>query len=788
MSITPALPEGFAPGQAGLSRARCAHCNTELAPGQGEFCCSGCAGAHALVHGLGLDAFYRRQETAAGTLRPAEAAPAIDFAPLAMAGAGGTQSLDLIVSGLTCGACVWLVEQALAAEPDVLRARASLSTRRLTIGWRGEAERARSLVALVAQLGFRVAPWSPACLRATEDAEGRALIRALGIAAFGSMNVMLVSVAVWVGGDMGEHTRSLMHWLAALIGLPTVLVAGLPFYRSAWEAIRARRANMDLAVSLGVLATTAMSLSEAIRNGPYTWFDGATALLALLLAGRVLDRGMRRKARQAVAELLALQEGSVSLRLADGTIRAVPAETVRVGDLVLVAAGERLRLDGTASEAVVLDTSATTGESVPRAVPPGETLPAGSVNMGQAFALQVTAAVKDGSIAALGRLLERAEQGRGRFVSIADRAARLYVPIVHAVAAATFLGWWLGVGVSWQAALVPAVAALIVTCPCGLAIAVPAVQVAAVGALFRHGVLIASPTALERLASANHAVLDKTGTLSEGRPDYVPDDTLDPAVLRAAASLARGSRHPLAQALVRACPDAPALEGVREVPGRGLVRGSFRLGSAAFCGIAPVADSGMSLYFVRAGEPPVLLRFSDRLRADAGNVVQGLHELGLDTELLSGDGADVVEAAAAATGIGPWQARATPTDKVARIQALRSSGALPLMVGDGINDTAALALAHVSASPATGSDIAQAAADIVLRGDGLAGLPYAIRVARRAQRLAKQNIVFSLAYNVVAVPAAVLGFVTPLIAALVMASSSIIVIVNALRAGKEATA
>ncbi|MGG5809199.1 heavy metal translocating P-type ATPase [Falsiroseomonas sp. CW058] len=784
----PLTPEGFAPGQAGLSRAHCAHCGSGLAPGQGEFCCNGCAGAHALVRGLGLDSFYRRNETAAGTLRPPEAPPAADFAALAQAGPGGTQTLELIVSGLTCGACVWLVEQALAAEPDVVKARASLSTRRLSIAWRGEASRGRDLAALVARLGFRVAPWSPACLRATEDAEGRALVRALGIAAFGSMNVMLVSVAVWVGGDMDASTRHLMHWLAALIGLPTVLVAGMPFYRSAWEAIRAGRVNMDLAVSIGVIATTLMSVSETMRNGDYTWFDGATALLALLLAGRVLDRAMRRKARQAVAELLALQEGSVALRLPDGTTRQVPAESVRAGDLVMVSAGERLGLDGVAAEPVLLDTSATTGESLPREMARGEPLPAGAVNMGQPFVLTVTAAARDGSLAQLARLLERAEQGRGRFVSVADRAARLYVPVVHAVAAATFLGWWLGVGVSWQAALVPAVAALIVTCPCGLAIAVPAVQVAAVGALFRRGVLVASPTALERLATADHAVLDKTGTISEGRPELLADDAVDPAVLRDAAGMARASRHPLAQALVRACPDAPALDGVREVPGRGLVRGSRRLGSPAFCGVPDREHSGMTLIHCVAGEEPVTFRFADRLRGDAGEAVAQLHALGLGTELLSGDGPGAVEAAAAATGIGPWQAHATPADKAHRIETLREAGARPLMVGDGINDTAALALAHVSVSPANGTDVAQAASDIVLRGEGLSALPAAIRVARRAQRLALQNIAFSLAYNVVAVPMAVLGFVTPLIASVVMASSSIIVILNALRAGKETAA
>ncbi|MFZ4408426.1 MAG: cation transporter, partial [Paracraurococcus sp.] len=366
----------------------CAHCGAPVR-GAGRFCCTGCEGAHALVAGLGLDAFYRRREAADGALRPALDAPAVDFAPHARAEKDG-QAIDLMVAGLTCGACVWLVEQALAAEPDVTRARVALSSRRLTLAWRGEAARANHFAGLLARLGFRVAPWSPACLRATEDAEGRELVRCLGIAAFGAMNVMMLSVAVWVGWDMGEATRGALHWVAALIALPVVLIAGRPLYRNALAGLRAGRLTMDLAVSLGVLATTAMSVSEAARNGPYTWFDGATALLALLLAGRVLDRAARRRARQAVAELLTLQDGTVTRLAPDGTAQALPAGQLRAGDRILVAAGERLRLDAVLAEGEALpDASATTGESLPRHVAAGEALPAGAVNMGAPFVATV---------------------------------------------------------------------------------------------------------------------------------------------------------------------------------------------------------------------------------------------------------------------------------------------------------------------------------------------------------------------------------------------------------------
>jgi Cu2+-exporting ATPase len=768
--------------EAPQSAAACAHCGAVLAPGQGRFCCNGCEAAYGLVSGLGLDAFYRRRESADGALRPEIAAPSFDALPLIRDDADGMKSLNVMISGLTCGACVWLVEQALAAEPEVTKARVSFAARRLDLRWRGDAARGNELLGLLARLGFRTAPYSPACLRANEDAEGRALIRALGIAAFGAMNVMLVSIAVWVGEDMGTHTREMMHWLAALIGLPTVLVAGMPFYRSAADALRAGRVNMEMAVSLGVLATAGMSLVETFRNGPYTWFDGATALLALLLAGRVLDRAARRKAWQAVAELLALQDGMVTLLAPDGTARLVPAAAVEAGQRLQIAMGETLRLDGRAAVETLLDTAATTGESLPRGFGAAAPLPAGAVNMGAPFTLEVTAPVRDGSLAAMARLLESAEQAKGRFVSIADRAARFYVPIAHAVAAATFLLWWLGFGVVWQEALVNAVCVLLITCPCGLAIAVPAVQVVASGALFRRGVLVASATALERLASADCAVLDKTGTLTEGRPVLIPEaQALE--VLRAAAAMARASRHPLAKALLRACPDAPLAPDTVEIAGQGLQSGAARLGSPSFCGMAGISD-GMVLVYRAADGAPVIFRFADRLREDAPEAVAALKRLGLSVELLSGDGAGAVASAAIAAGIADWQAEADPRAKAAHIEALKAQGRHPLMVGDGINDAAALAAAHVSASPAGATDLAQTTADIVLQREGLAVLPEAIRIARRAQILARQNIGFSLAYNVIAVPAAIAGLVNPLIAALVMASSSLIVIGNALRAGR----
>jgi Cu2+-exporting ATPase len=756
----------------------CAHCGAPC-PDGARFCCTGCAGAHALIMGLGLDRFYARLEGRAP--KPAPDAPRHDLAARARA-EGDACTLDLMVGGITCAACCWLIEQVLAREPDVTWARVALSTRRLTIRWRGAAARANDFGARIAALGFAVAPFDPSCLAAGDEAEAKRLLRAMGIAAFASMNVMLISVAVWVGhatGDMGPATRDLMHWLAALIALPAVAVAGMPFFRPAFAAFRAGRASLDLPISLGVLATSAMSLSETIRGGDYAYFDSAIMLVFLLLVGRYLDRRARGRAREAAERLMTLNRAPVGVLDDAGVAHPRAPEEVRPGERVLVAPGERIGVDGVVvSGLTTLDESLLTGETLPRAAAPGDTVHAGTLNRDAALVVEAHTSGAGTLLAAIVRLMERAEQSRSRFVALADRVSRWYTPVVHVLAAGTFLLWWGVFEVVWQQALVYAVAVLIITCPCALGIAVPAVQVAAAGGLMRRGVLITSGTAFERLAQADVAVLDKTGTLTRGRPVLQPGAWTE-ADLRAAAGLAAASRHPLARALAMAAPDVPAAPDVVEHPGEGLSHGTVRLGSARFVGAAP--GDGMELFLARPGAPVVRFAFADAPRPDARDAVAALAAQGLVPELLSGDRAPAVAEAARDAGIARWTASADPAAKIARLAALKRDGHRPLMVGDGLNDAPALAEAHVSIAYASGADVTQAAADVVVQTDRLAAVPDTLAVARRAQHLVRQNVAISLGYNVVAVPLAIAGFVTPLIAAVAMAASSLTVILNALR-------
>lgn len=715
-------------------------------------------------------------------------APPVDVRPFVRSDPEtGRHELHLVVDGVHCGGCVARIERTVTREPDVERARVNLSTRRLHLVWRGDPERGGELVARVERLGYRAVPYDPDTLTAGDREREQELLRCLAVAGFAAGNVMLLAVSVWAGHatSMGEATRAFFHWFEALIALPAIAWAGRPFFRSALGALRAGHTNMDVPISLAVVIAPAMSLAETIRGGPHVYFDSAITLLFFLLIGRYLDLRARGAARSAVEHLLALRATAVTLVRPDGTTRSARPEELEAGQEVLVAVGERVPVDGTVSfGASELDTSAVTGESVPQPVREGDRVFAGTVNLAAPLRVRIRAVGEDTLLAEIVRLVELAEQRRGRFVALADRIARWYAPFVHTLAALTFAGWWLA-GAPWQQALLTAVAVLIVTCPCALGLAVPAVQVIASGRLLRRGTLLKSATALERFAEIDTVVFDKTGTLTEGRPeprlDGLPEDQL-----REAASLARASRHPLARVLAARFPDVPLADGVEEVPGSGLRRrtaeGEIRLGRREFVGVdaAPEPD-GPELWLVRPGRPPLRVPFTDRLREDAAAVVAGLRRRGYDVRLLSGDRKEVVARAAREAGIDDWRGGVDPAAKARALEELREGGRRVLMVGDGLNDAPALAAAHASLSPATAVDIAQVSADAVFQGRKLSPVVELLDVARRARRLVLQNIALSVLYNGIAVPLAVAGFVTPLVAAIAMSSSSLLVVGNSFR-------
>lgn len=778
---TLALPRAQAPA---AEDAVCAHCGA-TAPAGSPFCCTGCEAAYALVNRLGLGSYYGRR-----ALDPDRPPPRPDplavIDPTAFAETAGEDrwTLDLAVHGLHCAACVWLIETLLAADPSVSRARLNATTARLSLAWTGPREKAARLAGQVAALGYRVAPIAASDMRADRE-ESRELLHAMVVAGFAAANVMLLSVSVWAGaaGEMGSSTRDLFHWLSAAIALPALLYAGRPFARSAWAALRIGRTNMDVPISIGVALATAVSLFETLNGGAHAYFESASMLVFFLLVGRYLDRRARGQARSAVMHFLSLARSPARRILTDGSSETVAPEALRPGDLVQVASGEKLPADGVLLEGESsIDTAVLTGEALPKAARQGDLLHAGTVNLGAPLRLRVTALGDQTLVGRIAALVSEAEGGRAAYRSIAERVARGYAPTVHALAALSFAGWILLGGADWRMAMLIAAAVLIITCPCALALAVPASGLVAASRLARGGVLLKSATALERLAEVDTIVFDKTGTLTLGRPRLIRDDGWTEADLAAAAQLAAVSRHPLSRALMEAAPAVSPAEGVSEHAGQGLSLGGTRLGSRVFCDIEDDGDTaGPELWLSRPDHQPVRFRFDDALRPDAVEAVAALRTAGYRLVLLSGDRAPSVAAVAGTVGITDWQSALLPAAKAAWIERARAEGRQVLMVGDGLNDAPALAAAHASLAPAHAADATSGAADAVFQGERLDAVPALLATAKAAGSIARQNLALALAYNALAVPLAIAGFVTPLIAALAMSSSSLAVVGNALR-------
>jgi P-type Cu2+ transporter len=723
------------------------------------------------------------------TSTPASA-PTLDYSRFVQTDEGGRHSLSVAVDGMRCTSCAWRIETALNAEADV-EGRVNFAGHRLAVSWRGDAARGNALLAKVVELGFPVTLGSGAGAEKAADDRLKFLLRCIATSGFAAANLMLFSLALWFADDseMTPATRDLLHWLSALVALPACAYAGLPFYKSAIAALVRGRTNMDVPISVGVVLSLGMSLFETVRHGPYVYFDSAVMLLFFLLVGRYLDQRARGHVRSAAEDLLQRLEGTATV-LTDGGASVLLIRELRAGMLVSTAVGEKIAADGVIETGVTeIDTSLLTGETLPVAAGVGARVYAGSINLSAPVTVRVSQATDKSLLADIVRLMENAEQRKDRYVRLADRVAALYTPVVHILALAAFLGWVLLGGMVWQEALMIATTVLIITCPCALGLAVPAVQVVAVGRLMRRGVLVKSGDALEKLQGIDTVVFDKTGTLTIGQPMLLPGQNFPDDALRLAASLATHSRHPLSQAIVAGAGAGTILPlTVTEHPGQGLAAlladgTPVRLGKRDWCGdaAADTVPGALELWLDVAGKPPVRFLLQDRLREDAAQTVGALQKAGMRVLLLSGDRQAVVADIAGQLGITDHFAGMLPADKNAMILKLQGDGHKVLMVGDGLNDAPSLLSANVSISPSSGVDITQNAADIVFQGKMLAPVLDAIKIANAAHRLVRQNFVLSMLYNIIAVPLAVAGWVTPLVAAIAMSSSSVVVVVNALR-------
>ncbi|MEZ2128197.1 MULTISPECIES: cation-translocating P-type ATPase [unclassified Sinorhizobium] len=707
---------------------------------------------------------------------------------------GGLRQLDMSVPDMHCGACISTVEAAVKRLPFVRSARVNLTSKRVSCIWNEEVDGVRPNPADILQAieakGYRAHLFS-AIGDESDDVRSKLLI-AVGVSGFAAANIMLLSVSIWSGADAA--TRDMFHWISAMIAAPALVYAGRFFFVSAWNALKHGRANMDVPISLAVILSYSMSLWETIHHGEHAWFDASVSLLFFLLIGRTLDHIMRDKARAAITGLARIAPRGALVIGGDGARRYVPVDEIKIGDRIALAAGDRIPVDArVVSGASDVDLSIVTGESVPIPVTAGADLKSGGLNLTGSLVIEATAAVKDSLLSEIIGLMEGAEGGRAKYRRIADRAARYYSPVVHLLALVCFLAWGF-IGGDWKQAMLVAVAVLIITCPCALGLAVPVVQVVAAGRLFKQGIMVKDGSAIERLAEIDAVAFDKTGTLTLGKPRFVRSIGAGPGEWALAAGLASHSRHPLSLALARqAGGPGEAFETVAEHPGAGLEAfrdGSvYRLGNRSFaCNTGREADGGEALSEVvlsRDGAELARFQFEDGLRSGAASAIATLESQGYATALISGDHRPVVEATALRLGIARWVSDLTPKGKVEKCQVLSQAGHRVLMVGDGINDAPALSSAHVSIAPATAADVGRQAADLVFMHESLEAVPVAIDISRRAGRLIRENFALAIGYNLIAVPIAIAGYATPLIAAIAMSTSSLIVVANALRLNRQ---
>lgn len=691
------------------------------------------------------------------------------------------QSFEVSVPTVHCAACIGIIERELKKLKRVQAVRVNLSQRRVRVHYEGNQSIEETVLDRLTNLGYEAQLLDGKTLSSKPDDAAQGLLIRLGIAGFAAMNVMLLSVSVWAGAE--GLTRDFLHWVSAAIALPTVVYTAQPFFKNAWAVLKFKRLNMDVPISLAIIMACGLSLYETAMGGEHAYFDAALSLTFFLLAGRYLDYQTRAKARSAAVELTALEVPRAQ-RIRQGQVETVPLEVLNIGDRILVRRGARIPVDGiVAKGASDLDASLLTGETMPQPIARGDAVYSGTLNLGPPIEVDVTQIGQGTKLAEIASLVATAEATKTKYTTLADRAAQVYAPLVHLLALAAFLFWQFYSG-DTRLAIGIATAVLIITCPCALGLAVPAVMTSASGRLYRAGILIRNGAALERLVDVDTVVFDKTGTLTTGEMTVIQAPTGRDLIL--AASLARQSDHPLSNAVAKLGQNLDLLDvqDVEEYGGQGLqalVGGTVvRLGRAEWVGCAPI-EGYVQTWLKVADNPPVAFLLEDTVKPSSQDAVTDLQKRGLKVVMLSGDTQSSADRLAEKLGITHVVGDVFPDEKLSLVQ---SYGDQVLMIGDGLNDTAALAAAHVSMSPASAIDAARAVSDFVLIKDDLTLIGSCIALSKSAKRRMLENFGIAAGYNAIAIPIALIGFATPLLAALAMSASSICVSLNALRLPK----
>jgi len=805
-------------------KASCFHCGLPVPPGShyqveidGQprpMCCPGCqAVAQAIVDG-GLADYYRHRTATSVTaqnLVPEELQnlaiydqPEVQrsFVTKEPRDAAEVKQASLILEGIVCAACVWLNERHVNALPGVIEFRVNYATHRAQVKWDDTMIHLSEILRAIAAIGYIAHPFDPGRQEQLYKKEKSQALRRLAVAGLGAMQVMMLAVALYAGDYQGMESRmqTFFRWVSLLIASPVVLYSARPFFTSALRDLKRMQLGMDVPVALAIGSAYLASVWATLSRTGEVYFDSATMFTFFLLAGRYLEMGARHRAGQAAEELVKLLP-AMATRLTETGEEVVAVAELAPGDRVRVKPGDSIPADGRVIEgSSSIDESLLTGESLPLTRSIHDEVVGGTVNVESPLIVEVERVGEDTVLAAIQRLLHRAQTEKPRLAGLADRIAGMFVGVILLLALVVGAWWWQH---QPDEAFWIVLSMLVVTCPCALSLATPAALTAATGSLTRLGVLTTRGHALETLARASHIILDKTGTLTSGRLQLqqvtLQQDSLDEgACLRIAAALERASEHPVARALSHSVTDAPLARDVVAIPGQGLeglVEGvRYRIGQPGYVielvGRFPEnMVEGTQTEVWLGSEQTLLAVFSlnDALRPGAAEAVADLRQLGLIPLLYSGDSEAAVTRVAQQLAIEDFAARMRPQDKLQAMHDLQEKGAVVAMVGDGVNDAPVLAGAQVSLAMGSGTQLAQASADMVLLSEHLPHLPRAVEMARATLRIIRQNLTWAVLYNLVALPLAAMGYVAPWMAAIGMSASSLIVVLNALRLNKQYT-
>ena len=766
---------------------KCIHCGQETINDE-KFCCIGCKSANYLINKLNLKEYYKYCREIYNTYPPkaSEYENKINFTDEIITNKQGTYTINLLVDGITCGSCVWLIENSLKSLNKIISAKLSVSTNRLEIIWKGSKKYINKIINLLVNLGYQISPYDVKLLNDQEKHNEKELLKAITVSGFATAQIMALAFAVWIGNysnSMGEYLRYILHLASGIIGVPSIIYASKIFIISSYKALKVRKTNIDVPISISIIATLLISIQETIRMSDYVYYDAAASLTFLLLVGRYLDLKAKNKAKEGIRKIMFQQPSIANVIKPEGII-SIAAKSVKPNDIIVVKAGEKFPVDGIVIDGESeVDNSIISGESNPISVNNSNFIYAGAINLNNTLKIKSKSTGEHTTLSEIIRLVEVIEKNKSKFVKLADKLAQYFTPIILAISLITFI-IWLKTGV--MNATLNAVTLLIITCPCAVGLAVPMVQIIAFSKLIREGIFIKKSDFLERIKQVNTIVFDKTGTLTCGNPILLNFDELYDEDKLLIASIASKSGHVLCDAINKHFSNKSLLDlKVLETKGRGLYakhkNDEFWLGNKLWCKTTNEKneDDYLEVWFRKNNDAPKRLIFKDELRAQCKQVMQHLQKE-YDLHILSGDKIYNVEKAAKQLNIKNYYGEKSYKEKYEFIKELSKKGKKVLMIGDGLNDSIALKSAFASLSPKNSIEISKYASDAIYNGN-LMSILTIIQASKISLKLIKQNFSMSLIYNGMAIPLAIMGKVNPIFAAIFMSISSITVILNSLR-------